>query len=248
MSRPTEIPWSEIDSLFLDAGNTLVSIDFSRVSAELSELGVACEARVLERAEAAARPLFSAALAERGSTEGRGGFERYLHAMLGALPQLDDGRSRELADRLAPRLSGPGLAHRLWCRVLPGVPESLDRFARAGLQLVVVSNSDGSVERGLADVGLRPHFDFVVDSHHVGFEKPDRRIFEHALSVSGSDPTRTLHVGDLVYADVDGARNAGLHALLLDPYDDWRNADCPRLPDLRALADRIAAARSGASP
>ena len=36
MSR---VPWSEIDTLFLDAGNTLVSIDFPCVAGLLAERG-----------------------------------------------------------------------------------------------------------------------------------------------------------------------------------------------------------------
>ena len=53
----------------------------------------------------------------------------------------------------------------------------------------------------------------------------------------GVRPERTLHVGDLYAVDVVGARRAGLHALLLDPFDDWSDdVDCPRSPDVLALA------------
>ena len=89
--------------------------------------------------------------------------------------------------------------------------------------------------------GLREHLSFVIDSAIVGCEKPDRRIFEHALRQSGARPERTLHVGDLYHADVTGARAAGIHALLLDPYDDWTGTDCDRAPDLWTVAERFAA-------
>ena len=61
----------------------------------------------------------------------------------------------------------------------------------------------------------------VIDSALVGYEKPDPRIFAAALERTGADPDRTLHIGDLYHADVVGARTAGIHALLLDPYGDW---------------------------
>jgi putative hydrolase of the HAD superfamily len=248
MHAGADIPWADLDTLFLDAGNTLVSIDFARLGAELEPLGLVVDADTLCRSEAAARPVLDGRLSARGSTEGHGGFERYLQTLLEQIPDLGDERALELAARLAPRLREPGLAHRLWSRVLPGVPEALRRFRHAGLRLVVVSNSDGSVERGLVDLGLREVLDAVVDSHHVGFEKPDPRIFRHALAAASAEPARTLHVGDLVYADVKGARNAGLHPLLLDPYGDWEGvegADCLRLPDLLALADRLETERTG---
>jgi putative hydrolase of the HAD superfamily len=108
-----------------------------------------------------------------------------------------------------------------------------------GLTLVVVSNSDGTAERSLEAAGLRPYLSDVIDSAIVGYEKPDARIFEHALRHSGARPERTLHVGDLYHADVTGARAAGIHAVLLDPFDDWTGIDCDRAPDLWAVAERL---------
>lgn len=59
--------------------------------------------------------------------------------------------------------------------------------------------------------------DFVVTSYDVGFEKPDRRIFEAAREVVGKmlgvevtlDEFECVHVGDDVAKDVHGAKGAG---------------------------------------
>ena len=128
---------------------------------------------------------------------------------------------------------------RLWSNLLPQVPETLEALKKRGLQLVVVSNSDGTVEELIAAVNLRDLFEAVIDSRIVGYEKPDPRIFEHALNVSGASPETTLHVGDLYHADVVGARAAGIHALLLDPYGDWINVDCELAPDVPALLQQF---------
>ncbi len=235
------LPWDEIETLFLDVGNTLISVDFGSVAREVSRRGLACTAEELRRAEAAARPAVSAWLEGR-STEGEDGFHFMLRTTLGALPSAPDPeRAASLADELAPALRRPGEADRLWCWVMPGVPEALAALRASGLELVVVSNADGTVERGLAARGLRAFFSAVHDSHVVGFEKPDPRLFAHALAEADADPRRTLHVGDLYAADVVGARSAGIHALLLDPFDDWGETDCPRLPDLPAVARRLGA-------
>ena len=108
-----------------------------------------------------------------------------------------------------------------------------------GLQLVVVSNADGTIEQLLENQQIRSYFDVVVDSHNVGVEKPDPRIFELALERSGAIPEQTLHGGDMYDFDVVGARSAGVHALLLDPYSDWQDVDCERLPNLLALCDKL---------
>jgi hypothetical protein len=49
------IPYRDLDTLSLDVGNTLISIDFEHVAAGLDTHGFPIAAEVLRRAEAAAR-------------------------------------------------------------------------------------------------------------------------------------------------------------------------------------------------
>lgn len=238
------LPLREIDTLFLDAGGTLISMDFQLISRQLAELGAPCSPEAIARAEAAARPVVSRAIARGGSTEGRDTFTGYVDLVLRrALPELAAPAREELATKLVPRIRIPGRALELWSAVLPGVPEALARLRAAGLRLVVVSNADGTVEEGLTRAGLRGYLDAVVDSQVIGHEKPDPRIFAHALALFGSDPARTLHVGDFYAADVAGARAAGVHAVLLDPHGDWGEQDCPIARDVPEVADRLLSAR-----
>lgn len=240
------IPWTEIDTLFLDAGNTLVSIDFHWVAEELAARGMDCQPMELRRAEAAARPDVSAGVAARDEKESLDTFTFYFNLVLENLAAGQAAGPEErlrVATDLTPVFRGPGRTQRLWSWVIPGVPEALAALAEAGLRLAVVSNSDGSVENALASQGLREYFSEVFDSQLVGHEKPDARFFRHALDVCGAEPARTLHVGDLYTVDVVGARGAGVHPLLLDPFGDWDDVDCARLPDLTSMSERILGAR-----
>jgi putative hydrolase of the HAD superfamily len=73
----------------------------------------------------------------------------------------------------------------------------------------------------------------VVDSHLVGFVKPDPLIFDAALGhFAGIDRARIAYVGDSVTMDIAGARAAGLHPVLFDPYDDHAGADFARIMSL----------------
>ena len=235
------VPWTELDTIFFDAGNTFLSMDFDRVAAAAAGLGLVCSGRQLERAEAAARPALSAALAEGRSTEGGSAFRFYLEAILAGLP--GDGsiavEIEETAAALAERLFVPGRNDLLWNRPLPGRREALERIRSLGYRMVVVSNSDGTMQRTVSQLGFDHLFDGLIDSTAVGFEKPDPRIFEIALETIGARPDRTVHVGDLYAADVVGARAAGLHAVLLDPWNDWPELDCPKAADLTELADLL---------
>jgi putative hydrolase of the HAD superfamily len=85
-----------------------------------------------------------------------------------------------------------------------------------GVRLVCVSNWDYSLPDVLARVGLADELDGVVTSAAVGARKPDPRLFEAALEVAGCAADEALHVGDTPTEDVEGAKAAGIRALLID--------------------------------
>jgi HAD superfamily hydrolase (TIGR01509 family) len=247
--RRADVPWGAIDAVFLDAGHTILCWDYAFAAELLGDVGLSARAERLVRAEAAARPEWSRFLAGGTSSESTAGRAAYVTRLVAAA--ADDFEQRPAAEQarvvsaLLRALRTPEAQDRLWSVVPSGLPAMLERLRAAGLRLVVVSNSDGTVEAKLARAGIARHFDAIVDSHLVGAEKPDVRIFEHALARSGAARERTLHVGDLYHVDVAGARAAGLHAALLDPFDDWRDVDCARAPDVVALARELLAARGG---
>jgi len=109
--------------------------------------------------------------------------------------------------------------------------------------LGVVSNASGQIlevltRSGICQVGDGPHVSMriVVDSHLVGVAKPDPRIFDHALPhFNGFDRSEIAFIGDSVTLDIAAARGAGLHPILLDPYDDHVGADFERVRSLMDL-------------
>ena len=229
MSRPR--------AMLLDVGNTLLGWDLGRVVAALAAAGVRTDAEALARAEAAGRPALDRELAGGRSTEAAETSARRLAVTLEALG-LGAGEAAPAAAAAAEALR-PGAP--LFSRVLPGVPAALRRLRAAGVRLVVVSNSDGSVADLLAGAGLLGLLDDVVDSGTVGVEKPDPRIFRHGLAAAGCAPEEAVHVGDLYSVDVAGARAAGIRPVLLDPHGDWGPVDCERAPDLAAVAEGLLA-------
>jgi putative hydrolase of the HAD superfamily len=232
-----DVPYGDLRGLLLDLGNTLMGMDATLVASALAAEGVPATRDRFRRAEAAARPALSAWIASPDETDTA---VVYLREILARLDVGGDART-ELAPRLVARLRSVPTPQ-LWSAVLPGVPAALARLRATGLRLVVVSNSDGTAEAGLVESGLRPLVDAVVDSAVFGTEKPDRRIFEHALALAGLAPHETAHVGDLHAVDVLGAAGAGIHPVLLDPYGDWPDMGCATVPDLATLAAHIGTA------
>ena len=82
--------------------------------------------------------------------------------------------------------------------------------------IVVVSNWDVSLHDVLERTRLRALVDAVVTSAEFGAAKPDPAIFAHALELAGGvPPGDAVHAGDSVHADVEGARAAGIAAVLV---------------------------------
>ncbi len=128
----------------------------------------------------------------------------------------------------------------LWDTVPPEVPAVLERLARR-FRLGVVSNSNGTVARVLAELRLAHFFEIIVDSSVVGVEKPDPRIFQIALSRMKLGPHEALYVGDLYHVDVLGARGAGIEGLLLDPGGIHGDKDGRRIRSLSEIESKILA-------
>jgi putative hydrolase of the HAD superfamily len=100
-------------------------------------------------------------------------------------------------------------------RPYPEVPAVLAALRERGAKLVVVSNWDVSLHDVLERTDLRRFLDGVVTSAEFGAAKPDPRIFRRALVIAGAPPAEAVHAGDDVEADVEGARAAGIDAVLV---------------------------------
>jgi putative hydrolase of the HAD superfamily len=126
--------------------------------------------------------------------------------------------------------------------VYPEVPQVLDGLRQAGYRLLVVSNWDSSLPALLARLDLARHFDHIVVSAIIGASKPSPKIFEVALSHASAAPHEALHIGDSLEEDYEGARRAGLGALLLD-----RDQLTPELPDCIVSLSEIQTRLAGSS-
>jgi putative hydrolase of the HAD superfamily len=100
--------------------------------------------------------------------------------------------------------------------VFSDVVPTLCTLRARGLRLAVLSNFDRRLGKLLADLGLASLVDHVVHSTATGAAKPDVAFFDFALAVLHTSAEETLHVGDGIAEDVEGARAAGLHAAFLD--------------------------------
>ena len=94
--------------------------------------------------------------------------------------------------------------------------------------LVAVTDGNANLDK----IGISDLFDEFVSAQTAGAAKPDRRIYDAAVSIGGASQSQTLHVGDHPEKDVQGARDAGLKTVWINRVEaDW--------PDTLAAPDRI---------
>ena len=102
-----------------------------------------------------------------------------------------------------------------------------------GLPVGLVTNLREDINAHCRRLGLEPYLKFALTSEMVGFPKPDPRIFQAALDKISVKADEAIFVGDQYRIDVAGARNAGIHPILIDRYDLYPDVtDCPRIRTL----------------
>jgi len=201
-----------VRAVLFDAGNTLIYVDPERTASMLAEAGAATDVAAVRDAELRARRRLHELIAEGHVGTEPEVWREYFGTLFRAAGVPEDRMEQ------AGRLLRETHAHdHLWTHVEDGTTQALDALAAAGYRLGVISNADGRVESVLERVGLRPHFEFVIDSEVVGAEKPDPRIFREACRLLELDASACLYVGDLYPVDYLGATRAGMEAVLLDP-------------------------------
>jgi len=148
--------------------------------------------------------------------------------------ELDGGVVSESAfGRLASHFRNPSS----WA-VYPDVGPTLRRLEQAGLRLAVVSNWDSHLPALLSALELAPRFEAVLVSAIEETGKPDPEIFRRACRRLAVASVEALHVGDSLREDYEGARAAGLAALLLDR--EGRHGSLPdRIETLTEVAARL---------
>ena len=93
-------------------------------------------------------------------------------------------------------------------RLYPEVPGLLHRL-RDAFHLGVIANQSTGTEARLTAFEIMDAFSVVVSSAEAGFEKPDPRIFNHALALAGCSPQDATMVGDRLDNDIGPANAAG---------------------------------------
>jgi HAD superfamily hydrolase (TIGR01509 family) len=118
------------------------------------------------------------------------------------------------------------------------VSDTLDRLRRMGHRLWVASNLAAPYAKP-----LRVMLDQMIDGYFLSFEmgsiKPEPEFFQRVCARLATSPVKVVMVGNSQRADVDGARAAGMRAVLLN------RGKLPRNGAIGSLRELVAQAQNG---
>ncbi len=172
-------------------------------------------------------------------------------------PEEQDAFYAEYERRLIAGAGAPDTsldaAARVWRRVLytvselalfPDAVDALEELHAMGLTLGVVSNLGARLDEHLDRLGIGHLLPVRSTALSAGIGKPSPLIFQRALDQAKAEPSEAVHIGDSVYADVKGARNAGIAPVLLLREPSGRAPSPAGVPVVASLREAAACARS----
>lgn len=140
------------------------------------------------------------------------------------------------AERLAPAAQAHMREnYRPVSHVRPETIQALKEMRAAGYSLGLITNRSKPIYNEMHETGLDLHLDFYLTGSQLGAYKPRKEIFENLVAFSGHSSGELLYIGDNYYADVLGARNAGIEAVLLNWNGLYSDVDCTEIRSIPEL-------------
>ena len=89
----------------------------------------------------------------------------------------------------------------------------LEYLKSKGYKLGIIANQKKGLETRLSEFGILKYFDLVIASEEVLLSKPDKEIFNIALSKINSKPQECIMIGDRLDNDIIPASNLGMKTI-----------------------------------
>lgn len=122
--------------------------------------------------------------------------------------------------------------------LFPNAIETLDYLKRKYTLHLISNGFKEACQSKLKHSNLAPYFKTIVISELFGVNKPDPRIFEHALSQGEALKAYSIMIGDNIDADVRGAQNVGMDAIFFNPVGQHKPNDIKHMiVDLKELQE-----------
>lgn len=119
--------------------------------------------------------------------------------------------------------------------LLEGTIELLE-YLKPNYRLHIITNGFKAVQfLKMRNSGILDYFETITTSEDAGVKKPHRVIFERALEDAGASIAESVMIGDNVEADILGAMEIGMRAILFNYYEEPCLVDCPQVLKMKEI-------------
>lgn len=109
-------------------------------------------------------------------------------------------------------------------------------YLKKKYELHIITNGfEEAQEKKMISSNIKQHFKTITNSEMVGVKKPNPKIFNFALDQAKATPGESIMIGDNIEADVEGALNVGMDAILFDYRKDNVKNELKKVTHLKEL-------------
>lgn len=94
--------------------------------------------------------------------------------------------------------------------VFPHTIDVLEYLSKNYILHILTNGFQETQHIKVKSAGLEPYFEHLIHSEMSGHLKPDKRMFDYALNKAKTTAKDSMMIGDDLFADILGAKNAGL--------------------------------------
>jgi putative hydrolase of the HAD superfamily len=120
-------------------------------------------------------------------------------------------------------------------RVHPETLLALQTLRSSGYHVGLLTNRPKPAHAEMHAIGLDTYLDFFLTGSQLGAYKPHKENFENLRKFLNISTGEMIYVGDNYYADVVGARNAGVLPILLNWNGLYADVDCLEIKSIPEL-------------
>lgn len=114
--------------------------------------------------------------------------------------------------------------------------EDILNYLATKYRLHIITNGFEKIQhKKIKSSGIDHFFETVTTAEGSGFKKPDKRIFDHALQKAKTKNSSSLMIGDNLEADIQGAKDFGMHVIYFGKKPNFDIQHVENLRDLKSV-------------
>lgn len=128
---------------------------------------------------------------------------------------IDDNAADNISNCIREKYLNPNKWH-----IYDDTEYCLKRTVEKGYSNVILSNHVPELEELVKHLGIRKYFTKIYSSANIGYEKPNIKIYEKVIQ-DLKDAENIIMIGDNYIADIQGAKKAGIEAILVRKANEY---------------------------